>query len=172
MQKKNILTGSSIEIYEAIRKRNSKLKKDGSTIFCGEFNPQNLTIKIQYVENEQENIESSVLQLKENSPNIYTVYFENEPLLDGIFQETNYLGTKFWKIGIFPIGRILQLTKFEDRFTLLTNRLFDVKSIKIQKGKIETIQDCVMNYKIQWCSQEQDPTKREWENCDPPGNEY
>ncbi|MCR1795717.1 hypothetical protein [Leptospira sp. id769339] len=173
LKKKIILTGSSNEVYEAIRKKNSKLNKNGRTIFCGEFNPQDLTIRIQYVEKEQENIESSVLQLKENSPNIYTINYENEPLLDGIFQETDdQTGTKFWQIGIFPIGGILQITKPQGRFGIETNKLFDVKSIALYKKKIETIQDCIMNFRIQWCGEQPNPKDREWENCDPPGNEY
>ncbi|MEI7012597.1 hypothetical protein [Leptospira licerasiae] len=130
-------------------------------------------IRIQYVEKEQADIDSSVLQLKENSPNIYTVFYENEPLHDGIFQETDdQAGTKFWQIGIFPIGKILQIARPEESFTLLTNKLFDVKSISLYKKKIETIQDCIMNYRIQWCGEQPNPKDREWENCDPPGNQY
>ncbi|PJZ77715.1 hypothetical protein [Leptospira neocaledonica] len=172
LKNKIILTGSSIEVYEAIRKKKSKLKKNGRTIFCGEFNPQNLTIRIQYVEKEQANIESSVLQLKENNPNIYTIHYENEALLDGVFIETSRFTTKFWQIGVFSIGKILQITKPEENFTLSTNKLFDVQSIALRKKKIETIQDCIMDFRIQWCGEQPDPKDREWENCDPPGNEY
>ncbi|PJZ77760.1 hypothetical protein [Leptospira neocaledonica] len=172
MNNKVILTGGGRDIYEAIRRKNSKLKEKGRTIFCGEFNPQDLTIRIHYVAKEIPEIKTPTLQLKESSPNIYTIYYENEALFDGIFQETDEFGDKFWQIGIFPIGKILQISKIDGRFGIKTNKLFDVQSIALRKKKIETIQDCIMDFRIQWCGEQPDPKDREWENCDPPGNEY
>ncbi|EIE03002.1 hypothetical protein [Leptospira licerasiae] len=170
---KTILSGGSRKIYEAIRKKNSRLKEKGNAIFCGEFSPKDLTIRIQYVAKEYDDMKSSLLQLTENSPNVYTVHFENEPLLDGIFQETDdQAGTKFWQIGLFPIGAISKISNPTNDLGIFTNRFFDVKSIALNKKKIETIQDCIMNFRIQWCGEQANPKDREWKDCDPPGNEY
>ncbi|MEI1277505.1 hypothetical protein V6Z05_04205 [Leptospira venezuelensis] len=170
---KTILSGGSREIYEAIRKKNSKLKEKGNAIFCGEFNPQTLTIRIQYVAKEYDDMKHSLLQLTENSPNIYTVHFGNEPLHDGIFQETDdQADTKFWQIGLFPVGAIPRISNPTNDLGIFTNRFFDVKSIALNKKKIDTIRDCIMNFRIQWCGEQANPKDREWPACDPPGNEY
>ncbi|PJZ75255.1 hypothetical protein [Leptospira neocaledonica] len=169
---KFILSGSSVEILKRLTKENIFSGSAENRIFCGEFNPNDMTIRVKLVSRSFSAISDQTFVLKEVEPNIYNLYYKDEPILHGIFRETNYFKTRFRHFATFPLNESIVLAKLVSRLSIETNELSDLDSVVIRKKKIETIQDCIMNYRIQWCGEQPDPKDREWENCDPPGNEY
>lgn len=172
LSNKLIISGSSTEMLKKLTRENIFSGLAENRVFCGEFNPKDMTIRVKLASRSSSALSDQTFVLKEVEPNIYNLLYKDEPILHGIFRETNYFKTRFRHFATFPLQEPIVLTKVVSRLNLETNELSDLDSIAIQKKKIETIQDCIMNFRIQWCGEQIDPKDREWENCDPPGKEY